>query len=520
MNETGRADGGENGGVDLATPCAALRAAASLAVRPGAVLRRGAGLVAELGAVGLGTSSVAPHDGDGRFAGRIDDPVRRRAVQAYLATTGTLSGLLDDAAAGGGLGAADEARLRAVLDALADLAGPAVAGGAPEAARSAEEPASSVPEQPAGPVPGRDMAATPGAVVLRTPMFELIQYLPRTVEVHDVPVLVVPPLAHRYYVVDLAPGQSLVEHLVGEGLQVFALSWPDPSPEAAGGRDLDTYAAAVLDAVEACTRVTRCPRVVLAGVRTGGLLSAAVQCHLAAIGRGDRVAAAVYLGTVLDQRAALPGFRPEPVPARNGHGVLDGAAAVRSWSWRRGGEQVRPFAVDPAFADRLPPGTARRVLRHWATDLLHVPAALQADLLALAADDPEHPDATVLGTPVEPHRLTGDAYLVTPADDPAQPWVAGLRTAQLLAGPCRLLCADGDQAVALAAPDGFVAGPVPDDGSPAEWQASGDRFDGSWWPDLAAWLSERAGPLREAPPELGGRRMHPVHPAPGVYLGG
>lgn len=501
--------------VDLGTPCAALRAAASLAVRPGAVLRRGAGLVAELAMVGLGTSAVAPHDGDDRFAGRADDPLRRRAVQAYLATTGALSGLLDDATDGGaGLGARDEARLRALLDALADLAGPAVAG-----TPAPVEPAP-FPEPSTGPVPGRDTAATPGAVVLRTPMFELIQYLPRTLEVHDVPVLVVGPLAHRYYLVDLAPGHSLVEHLVGEGLQVFALSWPDPDPDAAAGRDLDTYAAAVLDAVEACTRITRCPRVTLAGLRTGGLLSAAVQCHLAAIGRADRVAAAVYLGTVLDQRSAMPGFRPEPVPARAGDGVLDGSEAVRSWSWRRGGEQVRPFAVDPAGADRLPAGPARRALRRWASDLLHVPTALQADLLALAADDPDHPGATVLGTPVEPHRPACDAYLVTPGDDPAQPWTAGLRTGQLLGGPCRLVRADGDQVTALVAPDGFVAGPVPDDGSPAGWQAAGDRTDGSWWPDLAVWLTARAGVLREAPPELGGRRMHPVHPAPGVYLGG
>ncbi|WP_165922122.1 hypothetical protein [Pseudonocardia endophytica] len=495
--------------MDLGTRCAALRAAlrvtASLAVRPGALLRRGTGLVAELGTIGLGTSTVAPHGADGRFDGWWDDPVRRRAVQAYLATTGTLSGLLDDAA----LDPADDGRLRGALAALADLARPGGAGpGAVSPGPQTADP------DPAGPVPGRDLAATPGAVVLRTPVFELIQYLPRTERVHDVPVLLVPPLAHRYYLADLAPGHSLVEHLVGEGLQVFALSWSDP--DATDGRDLDTHAAAVLDAVEAATRVTRCPRVALAGLRTGGLLSAAVQCHLAATGRDDRIAAAVYLGTVLDQGWALPGFRPDPVPAAGG--VLDGDAAVRSWSWRRGGEQVRPFAVDPAAAERVPRGPVRRALRHWATDLLHVPAALQAALLALATGDP---DATVLGTPVAPGGLTRDAYLVTPADDPAQPWTAGLRTAQMLGGACRLVRADGDQAGALVAPDGYVAGPVSGDGeAPAGWQAAGERVDGSWWPDLVAWLTERAGPQREAPPELGGRRMYPVHPAPGIYLGG
>lgn len=181
-----------------------------------------------------------------------------------------------------------------------------------------------------GPVPGRDVAATPGAVVLRTPMFELLQYLPRTEKVRDTPVLVVPPLVHRYWLADLAPGYSLVEHLLEKGLQVFALSWRPAGP-ADADRDLDAHAAAVLDAVDACGRITRAPRVSLLGVRTGGLLTAVVQAHQAAIGLDDRVAAVAYLATVLDQSDALPGFAPDPatvaetadLAARDG--VLDGA---------------------------------------------------------------------------------------------------------------------------------------------------------------------------------------------------
>ncbi len=40
--------------------------------------------------------------------------------------------------------------------------------------------------------------------------------------------------------------------------------------------------------------------------------------------------------------------------------------------------------------------------------------------------------------------------------------------------------------------------------------------DGStpWWRGWTAWLSERSGGLREAPPELGGRGLHPVAPTP------
>jgi polyhydroxyalkanoate synthase len=75
---------------------------------------------------------------------------------------------------------------------------------------------------------GAALAVTSGAVVLRTPVFELLQYRPRTPTVRRVPLLVVPPTINKYYIVDLAPGRSLVEYLVDSGLQVFVISWRNP----------------------------------------------------------------------------------------------------------------------------------------------------------------------------------------------------------------------------------------------------------------------------------------------------
>jgi polyhydroxyalkanoate synthase len=118
---------------------------------------------------------------------------------------------------------------------------------------------------------GADLAVTPGAVVLRTPMFELLQYQPQTPRVRRVPLLVVPPTINKYYILDLAPGRSLVEYLVQRGQQVFVTSWRNPD---ARHRDwgADAYGQAILEALEATRRICRTDRSLLLGcARVGSL---------------------------------------------------------------------------------------------------------------------------------------------------------------------------------------------------------------------------------------------------------
>ena len=119
--------------------------------------------------------------------------------------------------------------------------------------------------------------------MLRTEVFELLQYAPQTAEVREIPLLLAPPTINKFYVLDLAPGRSLVEYLVGQGQQVFVISWRNPGAEQ-GHFDLDTYAAAVLEARDAVAKITGSSTVHLNGACSGGIIGAAAL----GTGRGRR----------------------------------------------------------------------------------------------------------------------------------------------------------------------------------------------------------------------------------------
>ncbi|MCE7902962.1 MAG: class I poly(R)-hydroxyalkanoic acid synthase, partial [Gammaproteobacteria bacterium PRO9] len=87
---------------------------------------------------------------------------------------------------------------------------------------------------------GRDLAATPGKVVFRNDLIELLQYEPVTEQVHRTPILMVPAWINKYYILDLAPGKSLVAWLLGQGYTVFVVSWVNPD-ESRADKEFEHY---------------------------------------------------------------------------------------------------------------------------------------------------------------------------------------------------------------------------------------------------------------------------------------
>ena len=525
---------------------AGLRLAAALAIRPQLIAGHTSRLLGELGRIAGGFSAVAPSRRDRRFA----DPawsgnfLLRRLMQAYLAAGETASGVIADA----GLDWADAERVSFVLgnvvDALAPSNSPVLNPAALKAAidtggasvlsglRRLAADMSAPPRVPSMVEPdafevGVDLAITPGAVVLRTPVFELIQYSPATATVRQVPLLIVPPTINKFYVIDLAPGRSLAEYLVGSGQQVFMISWRNPDARHAKW-DLDTYGQAVLDAMDAVARITRSERAALMGVCSGGIITAMLAAHLAHTGQQDRIAALTLMVTVLDQARA--GLGSAVINERNARmaaaasrarGYLDGRSLAEVFAWLRPNDLIWNYWVNNYLLGQPPPPFD---ILFWNADTTRMSATLHRDFLQMGVTNAlvRPGGATMLGSPVNLGLIDRDSYLVAGITDHICPWQSCYRSTQLLGGSKRFVLSTSGHIAAMVNPPGNdkasyqVAKECPDD--PQEWLRRAETSRGSWWPDYAAWLAGRCGTENDAPRDLGGGGLTPLCAAPGTYV--
>jgi polyhydroxyalkanoate synthase len=523
-----------------------LRLAAALASRPRLVAGRSLRLAGELGRIAVGGSQVQPSRRDRRFTDPAwaGNPLLRRAMQSYLAAAETAEGMVAEA----GLDDADSERVGFVLtnliDALAPSNNPLLNPAAAKAAvdtgggsvlaglRHFLSDMAVAPRVPSMVEPdafevGVDLAVTPGSVVLRTPVFELIQYQPATAAVRQIPLVIVPPTINKFYVMDLAPGRSMVEYLVGSGLQVFMISWRNPDARHAKW-DFDTYGQAVLDAMDAAARIAGSEQVALAGACSGGILSAMVAAHLADTGQQHRLAAFTLLVTVLDEaRAGLASAVIDErtaglaAAASEARGYLDGRSLAEVFAWLRPNDLIWNYWVNNYLLGREPPPFD---ILFWNADTTRMTAGLHRDFLQLGVTNGlvRPGGVTMLGSPVDLSLIDRDSYIIAGITDHICPWQSCYRSTQLLGGRNRFVLSTSGHIAAMVNPPGKdkaryqVGIQAPDD--PQEWLRRAETCHGSWWPDYAAWLAERCGEEKAVPDELGGAGLAPVCDAPGTYV--
>jgi len=531
-------------------PGPAVKVAAGLVRRPRSVVRRAAGLTTELARTASGRSELAPAGGDRRFSDPAwqDNWLLRELLQAYLAVGETVDGLIEDA--GADWRTERQARLAAgnVMDALAptnfpwsnpvvlreivNTGGANLATGLRRLARDLSTP----PRLPATVDTSRfevggNLAVTPGSVVLRNEVLELIQYQPQSEQVRATPLLVVPPTINKYYILDLAPGRSLIEYLVAQGQQTFAISWRNPDQEQ-GHFDLDTYARAISEARDAVAEISGVDSVHMAAACSGGIVTAGLVGHLAASGRLGDVASLTLMVCALDNAQAgtvsalaTRDLAAAAVAESARKGYVDGRALAGVFTWLRPNDLVWSYVVNNYLLGKEPPAFD---ILYWNQDTVRMAAGLHRDFIHIGLENSfTRPGALeVLGTPVDTSAVDVDVYAVAGLSDHIVPWENAYRSAQLFGGSRRFVLARSGHIQALVNPPAAegtetrasyrVADDVSSD--PEAFAAQTPKVPGSWWPDWDAWLAARSGDMRQAPRALGNRRFRAQAKAPGSYV--
>jgi polyhydroxyalkanoate synthase len=97
---------------------------------------------------------------------------------------------------------------------------------------------------------GPSLGSTPKDILSVRGTMNLYHYRPLADEIYRVPILIVMATTHRGYILDMVPGQSLIEFLLKRGYDVYMLDWTAPKPEEKRLR-MEDY---VLDFIPDCIR--------------------------------------------------------------------------------------------------------------------------------------------------------------------------------------------------------------------------------------------------------------------------
>lgn len=241
------------------------------------------------------------------------------------------------------------------------------------------------------------------------------------------PVLVVPSLINRWYIVDLRPGSSLIEALVRQGLDVWCLDWGVPEDE---DRHLtwDDIVARLRRMVRKVLRETGQPRVSLLGYCIGATL-----CGVHAALQPDTVASLINLAGPFDfAKIGKLGHMTDPR-------WFDGAAMASAGnmsakSMQSGFQALRPTAEIAKKVNMLHKMhdvramAAFRALDGWASANIAFPAAAYATWITEFYQENRliQGNHASCGRPVELQQITCPLLTITTARDEICPPEAAL----------------------------------------------------------------------------------------------
>jgi polyhydroxyalkanoate synthase len=375
---------------------------------------------------------------------------------------------------------------------------------------------------------GRNLAITEGTVVYENPLFQLIQYTPKTATVNQKPLLMVPPCINKFYILDLQPENSLVRYAVEQGNTVFLISWSNPDQSLARTTWDDYVDQGVIQAIRVVQEISGEDKLNMFGFCVGGTLVGTALAVLAA--RGEQVANSLtLLTTFLDFRdtGVLDVFVDETQVAlreqqlKDG-GLMPGRDLASTFSSLRPNDLVWNYVQSNYLKGNEP---AAFDLLYWNSDSTNLPGPMFCWYLrnTYLENRLKTGELVVAGETVDLTRIDAPAFVYGSREDHIVPWPSAYDSLAILNGPTRfVLGASGHIAGVINSPAKNKRNYWTNDSGKADsadaWFEGAAEHAGSWWPEWSAFLNQNGGKKVKAKAKPGNAKYQAIEPAPGRYV--
>lgn len=375
---------------------------------------------------------------------------------------------------------------------------------------------------------GGNLATTPGKVVFRNRMFELIQYLPSTEKVHQIPLVIFPPWINKYYILDLTEKNSLIRWIVDQGFTLFVVSWVNPDASYADV-GMDHYLReGYLEALRVASEICKVPQVNAVGYCIAGTTLALTLAWAEKEGIAP-VANATFLTTLTDfsdqgevgvflDDDFVDGLEREAVSK----GVLEAFYMSRTFSYLRSNDLIFQPAIKSYMMGQKPPAFD---LLYWNGDSTNLPGRMAVEYLRglCQADQFARKGFPIAGHMVTIRDVKVPLFAVACETDHIAAWRASYNG---------IIEMGSEDKTFVLAGSGHIAGIVnpPSKQKYAHWWGGDLNLDpdgwkdasrfapGSWWPLWGDWLKKRSGPLIAARRPASRGKYKALCDAPGTYV--
>lgn len=352
---------------------------------------------------------------------------------------------------------------------------------------------------------GENLAITPGKIIYQNDLMQLIQYLPSTETVYKIPILFIPPWINKYYILDLAPENSMVKWLVSQGFTVYMISWVNPDAKLSHKSFSDYMCEGPLAALDVIEKSIQSSNVHMVGYCIGGTLLGATLAYMAHK-KDFRAKSATYFMSLLDfsNPGELGLFIDELQISvlrkiMEKQGYLYGRLLELSFHILRPNELIWPYFINNYLLGKSPKPFD---LLYWNTDSTNMPYKMFCFYLTnmYLKNRLKKPNAITLNeTPINLAEVKTPSLFIASKTDHITLWRAVYQSARLVSGPTHFILSDSGHVRGVVNPPHpnnkykyrtsetlGITTPLPK--KAREWKEATEEHAGSWWPYWVEWL--------------------------------